>query len=67
MVHLHALGTLGTRQCSGKANVLAQVALYVFEMIYRTKLGWELWLHHCITVVLSILAVQTVREDGSVW
>eukprot|EP00045_Choanoeca_perplexa_P008905 m.83946 g.83946 ORF g.83946 m.83946 type:complete len:419 (-) comp14667_c0_seq3:85-1341(-) len=43
------------------------VALYVFEMIYRTKLGWELWLHHGITVLLSLLMVQTVRTDGSIY
>ncbi|EDQ89151.1 uncharacterized protein MONBRDRAFT_25796 [Monosiga brevicollis MX1] len=43
------------------------VALYIVELVYRPQTGYELWTHHAITILLSMLAIFTVRDDQQLY
>eukprot|EP01122_Echinamoeba_exundans_P009505 TRINITY_DN3391_c0_g1_i1.p1 TRINITY_DN3391_c0_g1~~TRINITY_DN3391_c0_g1_i1.p1 ORF type:complete len:609 (-),score=109.36 TRINITY_DN3391_c0_g1_i1:135-1865(-) len=43
---------------------LCVIVLYVFELIYRHEMRWQLLLHHLVTILLVILCIYKFEHDS---
>jgi len=46
---------------------LVLLVLYLYEMLYREGLRWQILIHHCVTISIVLIGIQRVEASSEVW